>query len=49
MLPGNALDPDVQTENKSETIIFQALIALIIFGCAFATIGEVSRPVVSFF
>lgn len=49
MLPGNAVDPDVKAEDQPDTIIFQALIALIIFGCAFASIGEVNRPVVSFF
>ncbi len=49
MLPGNAVDPDVKADDQPETIIFQALIALIIFGCAFASIGEVNRPVVSFF
>ncbi|OGI03140.1 MAG: hypothetical protein A2Y25_08260 [Candidatus Melainabacteria bacterium GWF2_37_15] len=49
MLPGNAADPDVKENSQPETFIFQTLIALIIFGCAFASIGEVNRPVVAFF
>lgn len=49
MLPGNAADPDVNAENQPDTIIFQTLIVLIIFGCAFASTGEVNRPVIAFF
>jgi len=49
MLPGNAVDPDVKADDQPDTIIFQALIALIVFGCAFAAVGEVNRPIVSFF
>lgn len=48
MLPGSSLtNPD--TNNQSETKLVQIIIAVIIFGCAFAFIGDINRPVVSFF
>ncbi|HBG48411.1 MAG TPA: hypothetical protein DDW90_02675 [Cyanobacteria bacterium UBA9971] len=48
MLPGSSLtNPDA--DNQSETKLVQIIIAVIIFGCAFAFIGDINRPVVSFF
>jgi len=49
MIPGNPLTSDNGAENKMETRMVQILVGVIIFGAAFAAIGEVNRPVVSFF
>ncbi|HSA07151.1 MAG TPA: dicarboxylate/amino acid:cation symporter [Candidatus Gastranaerophilales bacterium] len=49
MIPGNPIGENNHSEKKMETTMVQILIAVIIFGAAFASIGEVNRPVVSFF
>lgn len=48
MVPGsgNAIEKDA---SASKINIVQVLIAVVIFGAAFASIGEVNRPAVSFF
>ncbi len=47
MLPGHS--PEKDKNNNMETKMVQLLIAVIIFGSAFAAIGEINRPVVAFF
>ena len=49
MIPGNVISGDTGAGKEAETKIFQILIGVIIFGCAFAAVGEINRPVVSFF
>lgn len=49
MIPGSPLAEEDQAEKGMETTMVQILLAVIIFGAAFASIGEVNRPVVSFF
>jgi proton glutamate symport protein len=48
MVPGSGDSADKQNK-PNELNIVQILIAVIIFGAAFASIGEVNRPAVSFF
>ena len=48
MLPGSFLT-NQEADTQSETKLVQVIIAVIIFGCAFAFIGDINRPVVSFF
>jgi len=48
MLPGSSLT-NSDASGQSETKLVQIIIAVIIFGCAFAFIGDINRPVVSFF
>ncbi len=49
MIPSSPLADENAPQNSMETTMVQVLIAVIIFGAAFASIGEVNRPVVSFF
>lgn len=49
MIPGNPINDANNAKNHMETRMVQILVAVIIFGAAFAAIGEVNRPVVSFF
>lgn len=55
MLPGNSMpvfdnnSVAAGTEGQADTRLVQILISVIIFGCAFAFIGDINRPVVSFF
>jgi len=48
MLPSSPLSSS-ETKANSDTTLFQIIIGVVIFGCAFAFIGEINRPVVSFF
>lgn len=48
MLPGSVMSSSDQN-GPQETRLVQIIIAVIIFGCAFAFIGDINRPVVSFF
>lgn len=48
MIPGSSLTGQKSTAT-ADTRLIQIIIAVIIFGCAFAFIGEMNRPVVSFF
>ena len=48
MLPGSFLT-NQEADTQSETKLVQVIISVIIFGCAFAFIGDINRPVVSFF
>ena len=48
MIPGSSLTGQ-QTKTTADTRLIQIIISVIIFGCAFAFIGEINRPVVSFF
>ncbi len=49
MIPGSPLSNENDPDKQMETTIVQVLIGVIIFGAAFASIGEINRPVVSFF
>ncbi len=49
MIPGSPLVDEDSKQKGMETTMVQVLIAVIIFGAAFASIGDVNRPVVSFF
>ncbi len=49
MIPGSPLAEEDSSQNGMETTMVQILLAVIIFGAAFASIGEVNRPVVAFF
>jgi len=49
MIPGSPLTDDDTPNKDMEATMVQILIGVIIFGAAFASIGEVNRPVVSFF
>jgi len=48
MVPGSPLT-NSEADTRTETKLVQVIIAVIIFGCAFAFIGDINRPVVSFF
>lgn len=48
MLPGSVMSSS-DSNSPQETRLVQIIIAVIIFGCAFAFIGDINRPVVSFF
>jgi Na+/H+-dicarboxylate symporter len=49
MLPGYSVTDSETNTSHSDTKLVQIIIAVVIFGCAFATVGEINRPVVSFF
>jgi len=49
ILPGKSITNEGTGEQAADTKLVQVLISVIIFGCAFAFIGEINRPVVSFF
>ncbi len=48
ILPGKSLADD-NSNDAADTRLVQILISVVIFGCAFAFIGEINRPVVAFF
>lgn len=48
MIPGTSSTND-NTKSTADTRLIRIIIAVLIFGCAFASIGEINRPVISFF